>query len=368
MRRHWWTVALLLGTLLVAGGQGMVRGAVAADARQGAAAGSDRQVAVRVQTVKRRTVEDWRHAVGQLESFENPLISAEVAGKIIEVRVKEGEAVRAGDVLARIDDADYRLARDLAKADISRIQALLAAAQKRVRRVSTLVRKGSAPVSALDDASAQLQALQAQLRAARVRLQQAERSLGKTLISSPVDGRISARLVAQGDLAAPGKPLFRLSAPQRLKARLPFPERDLAFIRVGQPLELTTPARPGEVVKTTVASISPDIDPASRAAHVLAIIDNRQGWRPGSSVDGRVLVARRENVPVVPEKALVRRPAGTVVFIAGSDGRAHQRRVEPGLRFDGLVEIRRGLRGGERIVTDGAGFLDDGVAIRELGR
>ncbi len=343
--------------------------APAAQRTERTAAGTQavRRVPVTVERVRVRTVEDWRISVGQVEAWRNPLVSSEVAGKLVEVRVGEGDTVKVGEVLARIEDTDYLLARDAARADVARIRALLGASGLRVRRVRRLVRRGSAPQAQLDDATAEHDSLRAQLQAAEARLRQAERNLARTRIVSPVDGRVSRRLVSPGNLLDIGTPLFKLTAPGHVKVRLPYPERDLAVIRPGQPMEISTPSSPGGVVRTTVQRISPDIDPASRNASVLAILPNKHGWRVGASVDGRVLVARRDHALVVPEQAVVLRPEGHVVFVIGKDGRAHARRVRPGLRVNGMIEIAEGLREGETVAVDGAGFLGDGVAV-EIGK
>ena len=350
------TGALVMGLLL------MLTPAAAAGWKE-ATADERQRVPVTIARVEARVVEDWRASVGQLEAQADPLVSAEVAGRLKEVLAREGDVVKAGQVLARIDDADYLLARDAARADIERVRALLRAAGLRLKRVQRLVKRGTAPTSQLDDARARHDSLRAQLAAARVRLAQAERNLEKTRVISPVDGRVSRRMVSPGDLMAAGKPMFRLSAPGYVKVRLPFPERDLAVIRTGQPLELSTPAMPGKVVRATVQKISPDIDPASRAIHVLAVLRNEHGWRIGGSVDGRVLVARRDHALVAPEQAVVLRPGGHVVFTVDDGDIARMRKVRPGLKLDGLVEILDGLKEGERIAADGAGFLSDGVAV-----
>ncbi len=324
---------------------------------------AQQRVPVTVTTVRRMTLEDWRHSVGQLEPFEDPLLSAEVSGRVVKLNVKEGDAVKAGEVVAQLDDADYRLARDMARTDIARVEALLKAAELRMRRISTLVHKGSAPQSALDDATAQRDSLRAQLAGAQVRLQQAERSLAKTRIVSPVGGRVARRMVSVGDLVAPGKPVMRIVASNTMKVRLPYPERELASIRAGQRVRLSTPASPEQHIEAKVTSVSPEIDMASRSAHVLVVMKNVHGWRAGASVDGAVLVGVRKDAFVVPETSVVLRPEGHVVFMLGQDGRVHERKVRLGLRVDGMVEVIDGFAGGERVVVDGAGFLIDGVMV-----
>ncbi len=363
MRRQAQGVAAvaLAAVLLVAGAQPLE--AAAQEGSGKGAEGALQRVPVSVVRAERRTMERWLAAVGTVESLLAPKVAAEASGRIVEIAVHEGAKVRRGQLLARIDDTDHLLARDLAKADIAGAQALLEAAERRVKRISALVARGNAPQAALDDALAQRDSLRARLAGARTRLQQALRAVAKTRITSPLEGRLARRFVSVGDLVAPGTPLFDISSDARIRVRLPFPEREMALIRRGQPVRLSSPAAPRRRIEARVEDISPRIDAASRAGAVLVTVDNTPGWLPGASVDGRIRVARHEGATVVPERAVVLRPQGTVVFIPGDDGRVRARRVHTGLRAAGMVEILEGLKAGERIVADGAGFLSDGAAV-----
>ena len=337
--------------------------AAAQEARKAQSAAAVQRVPVSVVPAGRRVMERWLAAVGTVESLAAPRVAAEAPGRIVEIAAREGEAVRRGQLLARIDDTDQLLARDLAQAEIASLEALLEAARLRLRRVSALVEDNHAPRAALDEARAQRDSLRARLRGARTRLRQALRALKKTRVTSPLAGRLERRLVSVGDLVDIGTPLFRLSTGGRLRVRLPVPERELALVRRGQVVRLSSPAAPGGNIEARVVAILPRIDPASRSATVLVDITAAPGWRPGASVDGRILVARHKGATVVPERAVVLRPRGTVVFLPGDDGRAHARAVRTGLRAAGLVEILAGLKPGEKVIADGAGFLSDGAAV-----
>jgi len=265
-------------------------------------------------------------------------------------------------VLAHIDSGDYLLARELARADIARLQALLKASPLQVQRLRRLVARKSANQAALDEAEAQLGALLGQLQAARVRLQQAERNLARSRIVSPVNGRVDARHVSVGDYVTPGSLLFDLTDLTRLRARLPYPESLAGWLRPGLPVRLHTPAAPGQTVVAVVTDLRPRIDPGSRAVEILVDFANPGDWRPGASVTGSLQVARHPDAVTVPEAAVVARPAGKVVYVI-EDGRARQRVVRTGLVQDGRVEILEGLATGEIVAVDGAGFLSDGAAV-----
>jgi len=290
------------------------------------------------------------------------MIAAEVEGRIIAVQADVGEEVTTGQVLAEINPEDFRLAKALAAADIERLQSLIRAEGLKVKRLRSLVRKQSANQSLLDETEAQFGALKAQLTAARVRSQQAERNMAKARIISPVTGKVDDRRISVGDYVQVGAPLFYITTMDRLRVRLPFPESLRARLRVGLPARLSTPVAPGQDVTGEITHIRPEIMRENRAVNVIIDLDNPGDWEPGASVTGAVRVALRKGAVVVPEASVVRRPAGTVVYVV-EEGKARQRLVQTGLKREGIVEILSGLEAGERVAVDGAGFLTEGARV-----
>ncbi len=323
-------------------------------------------IPVTVTVAESRDLEIWETSVGQLEAKVAPLIAAEVAGRLTDVNVDVGDPIKQGQLLARIDDQDFLLARDMAQADIDRVKALIHAQQLKVNRYRALVKQKSANQSMLDDTAAQLEALRAELTAARVRLQQAQRNISKTRITSPMDGRVDETKVSAGDYVKMGLPLMRIGNLQWLKARLPYPETLLPELRKGLPVRLSSPSAPDVTVETIVSEVRPSITFGSRSAQVIVNVENPGAWKPGATVTGSVRVGLHENAVVVPEASVVRRPAGTVVYVI-SQGKALQRVVTTGLRRDGQVEILSGLKAGEWVAMDGAGFLSNGAAVEVTG-
>ncbi len=353
-------VAWLLFTLI------LPSSLMAADTPGEGAGAKLRTTPVTVTGVERRTLEVWTSSVGQLESKVAPLIAAEVAGRLTRVTVDEGESVTTDSLLAQIDAGDFELTREAAGADIQRLQALLRSQMLQVKRLRSLMTTKSTSESALDEAEAKLGSLQAQLVSARVRMQQARRSIAKTRIHSPVDGRVDERHVSVGDYVKVGTPLFRITTQKLLKVRLPFPESLLSQLRTGLPVRMTSPVAPAVEVEARVSEVRPTITLTSRSIQVIVNVDNPGPWEPGASVSGRVRVARHPDAMVVPEESVVLRPAGKVVYVL-EGGRVRQRPVVTGLHLDGRVEILKGLEGRETVVVDGAGFLTDGAPVEVQG-
>ena len=309
-----------------------------------------------------KNLEIWQLSLGRLQAKTSPTIAAEVGGRIISVKRDVGQEVRSGQLLAEIDDTDFGLARQLVSADIARLQALIKAQKLQVKRFQELVHNKSANQSSLDNAQAKLGSLQAQLVGARVRLQQADRSMTKTRIISPVSGRIDERRISVGDYLKAGTPLFKITALDTLQARLPFPEALASQLHIGQLARLSSPVMPGTHIDSRISEIRPQILPSNLAIEIIIDIENTQGWEPGASVTGKVQVARHENAVVVPTGCIIRRPSGLVVYrITGN--KVVETAVSTGLVQDGETEILSGVNSGDQLVLDGAPYLTDGITV-----
>ena len=325
-----------------------------------------RSVPITVTTAVSRDLEVWESSVGQLEAKVAPMVAAEVAGRLIAVNFDVGDHVDQGQLLAKIDPADFHLASKVAQANIDRLQALIHAQQLKVNRYHELIDKKSVNQSTLDDAAAQLGALRAELVSAEARLQQSQRNLAKTSITSPVSGRVDETVVSMGDYVKIGSALMRIGDLQHLKARLPYPETLLPMLRAGLAVRLSSPSAPNVTLDTTVSEIRPSITLGSRSAQIIVNVENPGSWEPGATVTGAVRIAIHNNAVMLPEISVVRRPAGTVVYVIDS-GKAVQRLITTGLRRDGQVEILTGLEVGEQVAKDGAGFLTDGAPVKVQG-
>ena len=300
--------------------------------------------------------------LGSLEAVDDPKIGAEIAGKIVKIAVRAGEAVSKGQLLAQIDPTDAGHQVNADSGEVARLEALLLQQERVLARQSELVQKNFISKNALDEATAQRDALKNQLASARARANLSRNALDKTRVVAPLAGIIETQVVAPGDYVKVGDPLFRMVSNARLRANLPFPESAATRLKIGQPVRLSSPLSPGEAISAVVEDIRPTVGDGNRALEVIARLDNPGPLKSGGSVDAIVVTGAREQAVVVPEQAVVLRPAGKVVYrIAG--GKAAQQVVEVGSKQRGLIEITSGLRGGETLALDGAGFLSDGAAV-----
>ena len=317
---------------------------------------------ITVAPAQTRKLEIFEQTVGTMEGFIDPSVSAEVQGRVVKVMAHVGDTVKKGQLIAILDAADYVLQKREMQAEIGRIKALLNNQGKIVDRNQRLVQKNFISRNALDDASAQQDALHQQLEGAKAQLATIEHNSSKTHVVSPIDGRVEKQIVGPGDFVQIGDPLFQLIGTTRLRAHLPFPESVTAKIKPGQTVRLSTPTAPDKVFVTTIKEIKPLIGSSNRAADVIADVVDQAGWQAGASVNGQVVLGEHAEAVVVPEASVVLRPAGEVVYVIKGNA-ALQRVVKTGLRQDGVVEITEGLAAGETVAADGAAFLTDKTPV-----
>lgn len=318
---------------------------------------------------KTGTLELTEETLGTLEALIDPKIGAEIAGKVVQVLAGAGKAVKKGDLLAIIDDADAAIQHRADEADRRRVEALLAQQDRVVERQQQLVQKGFISQNAADDARAQRDALREQLAAARARGDQSLRNQGKARVVAPFDGVVEVQIASAGDYVKVGDPLLQLVSSKKLRAHLPFPESAASRLKKGQAVILTSPQAPGSEFRGVVSEIKPGVSESGRALDVLVDIDNTMGFRQGGTVNAAIVVAKREEAVLVPEQSVVLRPAGKIVYVI-ADGKAIQHVVEVGAKRAGMVEIVKGLPAGAVVALDGAGFLshNTAVTVQERGK
>lgn len=317
---------------------------------------------ITVVLAKAAPLEVIERTLGSLEAINDPKISAEVAGRVTKIAVRAGEAVKKGQLLAELDPADAALQARTDQSEIARLEALLAQQERLVVRQNELVQKSFISKNALDDATAQRDALRAQLDAARGRAGISANGLKKTRILAPFDGVVEERVVASGAYVKVGDPLFKLVSNAVLRAHLPFPESAAQRLRRGQPVKLTSPLLPGKVIAAEVEDIRPSLTDTSRAIDVIARVEPTPELLAGGSVDAAVVIGKKDGAVLVPEQSVVLRPAGKVVY-AINEGKAEQRTVETGSKQSGMIEIVKGIQAGETVALDGAGFLTNGASV-----
>jgi RND family efflux transporter MFP subunit len=328
-------------------------------------------------------------ASGTLAAEEQVVLGMKVAGRLAEITVDLGTRVQQGDVVARLDPADFRLRVQLVENAIQQARARLGLPQDggsdRVDPAKTpLVRQAQA---VLDKAlltrdrriklaeqqliaRAELDAAEAAAKVAegryhdaveevnnrlgilaerRTELELARQQLADTVLRAPIDGAMNARQAAVGEFLNAGAPVATLVRIHPLRLRLAVPEREAAAIRQGQRVRLTLESDP-TVYEGHVARLAPAISEQNRSLMIEAEIPNAQGrLRPGAFARGEIVVQPDRRLVTVPAEALVTF-AGIEKVLVVEGGRAVEKRVTAGRRSGDRLEILSGLAAGEQVI------------------
>ena len=321
--------------------------------------------AVRIAThpVEQKNLQIWLESSGRARSKVAPTLATEIDGRIVSVEVGTGDSVEKGKLLAEMDTSALVLEIRASEADIKRLETQVSNERRRLKRYSDLDKKNLVSKTQLDDTLAQLDVFIAELEAARARQAIISDRIAKASVVAPVTGEIQKRYISSGDYVKTGDPLFEIVEQSRLQVWLPFPETQSLQIRRGLKVVMQSPVAPEVKVEGEITDIQPSIGNGSRAIVAIVEVDNPGSWLPEATVVGRVLVETRQQVYMVPEISVVRRPVGEVVYVIEAE-KAHTRTVLLGERSDGMVEVTQGLTGSELLATDGAAFLVDGTAVQ----
>ena len=323
---------------------------------------NDRAVLISTQKVEVRDLPIWLETVGLVHSLSAPTLAAEVEGRITMVIADTGDAIVEGQLLAETDTSTLLLQQQAAQAGLERLEVHIANGERRVDRLQKLSSRNLTSQTEFDDAQEQLEAYQADYKAAEAQLAIVEDSLAKSRIIAPVSGVIQQRLIATGDFVKRGQALFEITRPHQLQAWLPYPETVALRIKIGQSVKIYSPLTPGEFVPGEITELQPSIGLGSRAVMAIVNLEDPGKLRPRATLSGKVLVETHKKAVMVPNISIVRRPAGELVYVI-SGNVAKARMVNTGHREDGLVEILSGLEGNEIVATDGAAFLTDGAGV-----
>jgi RND family efflux transporter MFP subunit len=303
-------------------------------------------------------------ATGSVQAWRTVSPGTKILGRIERVFVREGDRVGRGQVLALLESRDLQAAVDQARAALAMAEAGLENAEAQHRRMSELHPRGSVTDKNLEDAVSAYRTATAAVAQAKANLLAAEVSLSYAEIPSPFEGRVVAKRVEAGDMAAPGTPLFTIEDISRAKIVLRVPESDVVGLEAGAPgtvrVDVLEEEFPAEVDR-----VLPSGDPMSRTYEVQMVLENPEG-RLRSGMFARASFARglREAL-TVPLGAVVERGQLQGVFVLDPDGRARLRWIRLGRIRGERVEVLSGLTAGESYLAAPPPGLADGTPVRE---
>ena len=352
----------------------MVGGAVATLALSGCSRKAEPPAkpapAVVAKDLARRTVRSEVTLSGTIEPDRSARLAAQVDGEVVALEVREGTAVRAGQVLVRIDPSRHAAALDEARADNLAARAQLEDGRRVLERDRSLFERQGLSQERLEKSETDVLRFEAAEARARARVAGLEAQLADTEVKAPFDGYVLERSVELGDVVKNGSPLL-VVASRTLHALVPVSEVALAGLAEGTKVHLGSDAAAGDGCAARIKRIRPRIDPATRTADVEVVpgpeaCDVR--WLPGMLVRATFSLAERPNVLAVPAEAVALRPdGGRTVFVVDGDV-ARQRKVTTGLEGGGWIEITAGLGEGDKVIVQGFEKLKDGVTVALPGK
>lgn len=309
-------------------------------------------VAVEVAVAGRRPIAASYSGTAPLEPRAEAMVVAKTSGVALRVETEVGDAVRAGQTLARLDGAHASLRAAQTAAQMRKLESNYA----RSRQLAA-----QQLISANDN-----EQLRYDLENARAANRLANLELSWTTVSAPIAGVVAERMIKPGNFVQANTPIFRIVDDSRLEATLNVPERELATLQAGLPVRLQVDALPGRDFQGRIDRISPVVDPGSGTFRVVATFEGGGALKPG--MFGRVVIDydQRTDALTVPRSALLEDEGEPAVFVV-REQTAHRVPIQLGYQDGQWAEVREGLVEGDRVVTAGKVTLRDGSAVQVIG-
>jgi membrane fusion protein (multidrug efflux system) len=287
-----------------------------------------------------------------LEAKNEATVMAKQGGTIEQVLVEEGDKVRAGQALARLETDKLRFEVARAQADVDRLE-------QDFTRLKSVYQRNLVSREAYDKT-------QYDLAAARAAADLAALALKESEIRAPFDGVVSARYIKRGNQIVAGTQAFRITQLDRLRAAIYVPERDIYKLKPEHHVNLTVDAWPGKNFGGIVMLIAPTVDASSGTVKVTVTIDGKQSeLRPGMFARAEILYDRRDAALLVPRDAVLVEDAAESVYVV-ADGRAHRRLIKTGYGDADNFEVVDGLKAGDAVVTTGQSSLKDDAKVETV--
>ncbi|MBZ9675937.1 efflux RND transporter periplasmic adaptor subunit [Mesorhizobium sp. ES1-1] len=320
-----------------------------------------------------------RYAIGFVSSPAVVNINARVSSQIVSIAVKDGQMVKAGDVLFSLDDRALKaqLAKD--QATLAKDQAMLASSQSDLQRAKDLVAKQAGTQQTYDQAAAAQKAAAATVDADKATIEADNVQLGFATITAPISGRLGAVSVAVGDLvttssgnSSTATPLLTITQMDPLQVNFNLPESNLALLHkaLAAPVQgavtLTTDGSPTPIGKGTLDFVDSSVDTASGTIATRASVPNADlSLWPGQYVNVVLQAGTMPHMTSVPTVAVQPSQKGPFVYVVKPDNTVEMRPVSVAMTEGSNSAISQGLNSGERVVVEGQTRLKNGAAVHE---
>ena len=311
-------------------------------------------VPVEVAVLSLGPIESVLKASATLEAESQVKVFSEASRQVIELLVEEGDRVRKGQVLLRLQSAEQ-------ETNLSKVRNELAKAEREYARQQRLYKDQLISEEIFNNATFELEQLQ-------LSLVESERQLSYMTVRAPIGGAITSRQVNLGDQISVGQYLFDIVDFESLVARIYVPEKNLLILKAGLKARISTPASLQKNYRGRVDRIAPIIDAASGTVKVTVAIGGQPGLRPGMYVDVELVTDTRDSALLVPKKALVYDEEQMFVYRVEADGTATKIEIVPQLTNREFVFPLGGLEVGDQVIVAGQIGLKDGALVSLPGQ
>jgi RND family efflux transporter MFP subunit len=286
-------------------------------------------------------------------------VASRLMGYIRTLTVKEGQTVKAGELLFQVDPTDIQGQVAQARSGLAQAQANLANAKGDYERFGNLYKEQAIPKQQWDQTQLRYQVAQEQVAAAQAGYNTAGAQMRYSSVTSPIAGVVVQKMANQGDLASPGRPVLVIEGQGKLQVQTQVPGDVFDKIKLGSKVQVFAGDK---TVQGTITQAVPVADPMSHTHTVKIDLPANAGLDSGSFVRVGFAVGSAPQLRV-PQSAVVDRAGMTGVFVVDKGGIAHFRLVRQGAQIGGEVEIQAGLSAGDTIVTSNLADVDNGVKI-----
>lgn len=323
------------------------------------------EISVNTAQAQERSIAKSTRYAGTVRGQNEVYLLPKAAARVTAIMVKPGDKVGQGQVIMTLDSSDYQAGAAQAQAGLKAAQIQLESARSNLERTQKLHDAGAASPQQLEAATSGYEAAQVGVEQGNAALAMASIQLNNCTLTSPISGVVGNINLSLGDTANPASPAAIISETSQLEIEVMVSESEISFIQTGSSVDVYIKAVSDKPFTGQVATVATVPDTVKRNYPVKITLDNPEGKiRSGMFAEVAVNTVSKNNVVCVPTNAVVPKGARTVVYVVDDKKRAREREVEVGIENNQYVEIAKGLKTGEKVITKGSTLVAEGTLVR----